>query len=219
VNVMGNLVNNVINVATLGLIDDATGLKAANKATKEAGELQAAASEAAIVEQRRQFDIAQQNNQPFQQAGVTALGQQSTLLGLNGQEAQQQAFNQFNQSPGQRFLRERAERSLLRNSAAIGGLGGGNVRSGLQQQAIGFAQQDFDNQFNRLGQLSGRGQTAVSNINQLGANTAGAIGQFGQNAAQARASGLLGQVQNESALTGQLLGLAGQGLGAMAGAA
>ncbi|GAG37164.1 unnamed protein product, partial [marine sediment metagenome] len=73
------------------------------------------------------------------------------------QEQQQAAFAALNESPGQQFLRDRAQKNLLRNSAAIGGLGGGNVRSALVQQGIGFAQQDLQNQFSRLGQLAGQG--------------------------------------------------------------
>lgn len=90
--------------------------------------------------------------------------------GALGGERQAQAFEEFEQSPEQAFLREEAERSLLRNQAAIGGLGGGNVRRELQRQAVGLAQQDFQNRVDRLqagtGALSGvRGTTAVNRSN------------------------------------------------------
>ena len=205
---MGRLANTIIDTVTFGAVDDALGLKRADAATQQAAEVQAQASEQAIGEQRRQFDISQQNIQPFQQAGVSALEQQQELLNDPGS---------FQESPGQRFLRERGERSLLRNQAAIGGLGGGNVRSALQQQGIGFAAQDFNNQFSRLGQVAGQGQTAVQNINAMGQNVASNIGQFGQRAAEARASGLLGTAQNNANLTSQLLNLGAQGFGASMG--
>lgn len=142
---------------------------------------------------------------PFAQAGVGALEQQQALLGLGSPEEQQAAFDQFAESPGQRFIRERAQKSLLRNSAAIGGLGGGNVRSALVEQGAGFAAQDFNNQFSRLSDLRTAGQNAATNIGQgalttagnkastrfnagqlIGAgaiNTAARQGQFGQNLA------------------------------------
>ena len=99
---------------------------------------------------------------PWQQAGANALGQQQALLGMGGQAAQDQAFEAFGNSPGQQFLRDRQQKALMRNSAAMGGLGGGNVRTALQEQAAGNAAQDYNNQFNRLGQLSGQGFQATT---------------------------------------------------------
>jgi hypothetical protein len=189
----------------------------AGKAAKRQGERQAAASEAGIEEQRRQFDLtrrdmisardfAREQQQPFQEAGVAALEQQKALMGLSGAEAQQQAFANFQESPGQAFLRKRQERALLRNASAIGGLGGGNVRTALQEQAAGFALQDLENQFGRLGQIAGQGRAAGASLGAGATGTAGALGQFGarsvesqnqarQAAAEARASGALGQRQ------------------------
>ena len=47
----------------------------AGKASKSAAKAQERGTEAGIAEQRRQFDITQGNLQPFQEAGVGALGQ------------------------------------------------------------------------------------------------------------------------------------------------
>jgi len=123
----------------------------------------------------------QQRLGQFERGGIAAQQQQQALLGLGGQQQQQDAFNQFADSPGQRFIRERAQKALLRNSSAIGGLGGGNVRSALVEQGAGFAAQDFGNQFNRLSDLRVSGQNAATNIGQgllsTGANRAST--QFG----------------------------------------
>lgn len=211
---MSGIVNKVVEIGTLGIVDDVTGVEGAQDAAKKAAKLQSNAAKAGIAEQRRQFDITQQNLQPFQEAGVSALGQQQALLGLSGEDAQQAAFNQFKESPGQRFLRQRQEKALLANASAIGGLGGGNVRTALQEQAAGIAQQDFQNQFSRLGQLAGQGQAAVTNIGQFGAQTAGNIANLGQAGAEARASGLLGAAQAETQFTNQLLSIGGMAAGA-----
>ena len=128
-------------------------------------------------------------------------------------EAQQAAFDALEVSPGQKFLRDRAQRNLLRNASAIGGLGGGNVRSALVQQGVGFAQQDLQNQFGRLGQLAGQGQAAATNIGQFGAQTAGNIANLQQAGGAARASGILGANQANVQGTNQVFGLAGLGLG------
>jgi hypothetical protein len=165
----------------------------ASKGAKDATKAQKKGTEASIAEQQRQFDITQENLQPFQQAGQAAIGSQQDLLGLNGVEAQQAAFDVMNQSPGQQFLRDRAQKNLLRNSSAIGGLGGGNVRSALVQQGVGFAQQDLQNQFGRLGQLAGQGQNAANSIGQFGQQTSGNISNSLTAQGNARASGIMNQ--------------------------
>ena len=138
---------------------------------------------------------------------------------VSAQDQQRQAFEAFNESPGQKFMRDRAQKNLLRNSSAIGGLGGGNVRSALVEQGAGFAQQDFNNQFSRLGQIAGQGQAATTNLGQFGAQTAGDIANLGIAGSQARASGILGGQQAEAQFRGQLLELGGQAIGAFAGGA
>lgn len=178
--------------------------RGARKASQAAAGAQTEASQAAIEEQRRQFDISQEQATPFREAGVSALGQQQALLGLSGQQAQQQAFQQFQESPGQAFLRERGEQALLRSSAAIGGLGGGRVRSELQQQGIGFAQQDLQNQLARLGTIAGQGQAVTQNVAQLGAGTAANVGNLLQAGGQAQAGGILGAQQARAGLTGMI---------------
>ena len=184
-----------------------SGIFGGGDAAKDAGQAAAQSSAEAVAEQRRQFDITQENLSPFLEAGKGALTQQQALLGLSGQDAQQTAFDQFRSSPGQQFLRDRGERALLRNSSAIGGLGGGNVRSALQQEGIGFAAQDFGNQFNRLAGLTGQGQQTGVNLGQFGANTSANIGTALQAGGQARASGILGAQQANAGLAGNLIGL------------
>lgn len=192
-------------------------------AEDEAGKRAESAALAGVEEQRRQFDLsrqdfqeAQERFQPFEEAGLGALEQQQRLLGLSGVGQQRQAFQEFKESPGQQFLRERGEKSLLRNASAIGGLGGGNVRSALQEQGIGFAQQDFQNQLNRLAGLSGTGQQAVQAGGQLtsqqaalGAQSAAGIAQGLQSAGQARATGIIGKAAGQREGISQFAQLAG----------
>jgi len=177
----------------------------AGEAAEEAGELQSEAAQAAAAESGRQFDITQEQAAPFREAGLGALKEQQAMLGLLGPEAQREVMASLEESPAQQFIRNRAQRALLRNQAAIGGLGGGNIRTALQQQATGFAQQDIQNQFNRLGTLTGGGQAATTNVAQLGQQAAGQIGQYGMQAAQAQASGILGAQQANQAMLGNLV--------------
>ncbi len=189
------------------LISGVLGSKAASKSA----DAQAQGQQQNIREQRRQFNVTRKDFRPFQQAGVSAINEQQSLLGLQGEESQQASFDAFNQSPGQQFLRDRAQKNLVRNSSAIGGLGGGNVRSALVQQGVGFAQQDFQNQFGRLGQLSGQGQAATTAVGQFGAQSAGNIGNSLVASGNARASGIVNQnnaIQNAfgGAITGAAQG-------------
>jgi len=133
---------------------------------------------------------------PFIDPGQKAQQQQAALSGALGPEAQAQAFAAFQESPGQSFLREQAERATTRNAAAIGGLGGGNVRRELQRQAIGLAQQDFQNQFNRLGAVTGQGLQAAGQVGQLRGQQAGLTGQLGAAGAQlgGQGAGIAGQL-------------------------
>lgn len=215
-----------------------SGVFGGGDAAQEAAQIGAASTQRGLVSQealareglgeaRRQFDIGQRQLRPFAQAGRRALAFQENLLGTRGAERQESAFQAFRESPGQRFLRERGERSLLRSSAAIGGLGGGNVRQALQEQAIGVAGTQLGEFQNRLAAISGTGLGAAGRQAALGAqfggqavSTLGGIGQTqfaGQQAiGQQRATGILGAQQANAALGGQFLGA---GLGAAAGAA
>jgi len=171
-----------------------------------AGDIQARAAEQGQLGLQGQFAQTSQSLQPWMQGGREASAQQQALLGLGGQEAQQAAFQAFEESPGQLFIRKRAQKNLLQNASAIGGLGGGNVRSALVEQGAGFAAQDYANQFNRLGQLSGQGQQAATNVGQFGAQAAANQSNLGLAAGAARASGVQGA---KNALASGILGSSG----------
>lgn len=211
---MSSGLDSVVSVGSFGLIDDFSGAKAAGKAARGAGDAQARASMAGVAEQRRQFDITQESFRPVIEAGNSARNQQMNYLGLNGVDEQKKAFDNFTASPGQQFLRNRAEKSLLRNASAIGGLGGGNVRTALQEQAVGLAQQDYGNQFSRLGAVAGQGNTAITNVGQFGASATNNISSGLADAGAARASGILGAQQARAQADGQLLQFGGAALGA-----
>jgi len=120
---------------------------------------------------------------PYNQQGMQANQLQSAYSGALGQQAQQEAYNNFQSSPGQQWLQDQALRGVTRNAAAIGGLGGGNVMQELQRQAMGLAQQDFQNQFNNLGTMSDRGMQAAQLQNALYQNQGGYASAAGGQAA------------------------------------
>jgi hypothetical protein len=122
--------------------------------------------------------------EPYTQGGVGAYNQQAALSGALGPEAQQQAYAAYQQSPGVAFAQQEAERAILRNAAAVGGLGGGNVRDELSRRAVGTYMQDFQNQFGRLGEVSAQGFNAASQAAGMRGAQAGSEQTLGMTAAQ-----------------------------------
>lgn len=167
---------------------------------KRASEAQAKGAEAGVEEQRREFDITQEQAAPFREAGLRALERQEVLLGLRGAKAQQQGFNVLAESSGQRFLQDRARRNLERSAAARGGRLGGNVLSALNEQGVGFAQQDLQNEIARLGQVAGQGRAVTQTLGQQRGATATNIQQGLLSSGQARSTGI--QQQNQAVQSG-----------------
>jgi hypothetical protein len=111
---------------------------------------------------------------PYLKSGESASKLEADLTGVNGPEAQQAAIDSYIESPGQVYLREQQEKALLRNSAAIGGLGGANVRTALQKQAMGIASTDMQQHINNLRSISSGGLQAAgaaSNVHTGGSNS------------------------------------------------
>ena len=163
---------------------------------------------------------------PYAQAGQGALEVEAALSGAMGPEAQAEAFANYKESPGQAYAREQQEKALVRNNAALGGLGGGNVRSALQEQAAGIASQNYQQDLNNLRSLAGRGQQAVGSQagieTQAGQNLANIAMTGGQTElnAQQGAANQLAQLAAQSGMTeGQIQQLLGQSLSDVYGTA
>lgn len=116
---------------------------------------------------------AAQGFNPYIRGGQGAANQQAAFTGALGGNAQQQAYANYNESPATQYMREQGERGVMRNSAAMGGLGGGNVMKELGRFNQGLAQQDFGNHFNRLGQVAQGGMQGLGQQAQLGSQAAG----------------------------------------------
>lgn len=185
-----------------------TGAKQQAEAAGQASQTQAAASQAGIAEQQRQFDKLVALMSPYVTAGTGALGQQQAIAGLSGGPAQQQAISGFEQSPFFRSLAQQGETSILQNASATGGLRGGNVQGALAQFRPQLLNQFIEQQYGRLGGLSQLGQAAASGQAaqgiQSGANIANLLGQQGQ----ALASGQLAQGGVVRQTFGDVLGAA-----------
>lgn len=148
------------------------------------------------------YNQAQETLSPTAQQGAGASQLQAALSGALGPQAQSEAYQNFQNSPGTDFLAGQQEQALLRNQAALGGgLGqSGRVMEALQQQAFGRAQTDFGNQFARLGQIAARGDQANANIANLQASLGSARSGIRGSLAQA----LAGMDMDEASQLAQL---------------
>jgi len=147
-------------------------------AAEDAAYQQSQAADKGMLEQRRQFDATQKLLAPFVTAGTGALGQQQTLLGLNGNAAQADAIAALQASPGFTSMLQQGENSILQNAAATGGLRGGNTQAALAQFSPALLNATINDQYAKLGGLSSMGlgaatqtgafgQAATNNVTQL----------------------------------------------------
>lgn len=161
-------------------------------AGKAAGQ-QAAAAEAGIEEQRRQFDRLQELLRPYVEAGTPALQAQQALLGLGGPEAQQQAVSGLEASPLFQALARQGEEAMLQQASATGGLRGGNIQAALAQFRPQMLAQAIEEQYGRLGGMTALGQQSAAGVGTAGIQTGGQIAGLLQQQGAARAGGTLGR--------------------------
>lgn len=177
----------------------------------EASQIQGAAAQSGIDEQRRQFNEMRDLLSPYVEAGNTALTQQLALMGLGGDEAQKLAIGRIEQSPEFQALQRQGEEGILQNASATGGLRGGDTQGALAQFRPALLNQQINQQYDRLGGVINQGQASAAGVGsaglQTGANVANLLGQ--QGAAQAGASIAQGAANPYGAIA--------QGLGAGAG--
>ena len=158
-----------------------------SSAAGQAAGIQSGAAEAGIAEQRRQFDALQSLLKPYTEAGLPALEQQQSFLGLRGPEAERAAIERI--SGGEQFkaLAGQGEEALLQRASATGGLRGGNIQVALGQFRPQLLSNLIEKQYGQLGGLATLGQSSAAGVGTAGMNTganiANLLGQ--QGAAQA----------------------------------
>lgn len=163
--------------------------EAQSDAASQAAGAQTASSERSIAEQRRQFDAVQALLKPYVDAGTGAINQQQALLGLSGAQAQKDAIAGLESSPQFQSMMQQGENAILQNASATGGLRGGNVQATLGQFRPQLLSQLIEQQFSKLGTVSGLGQASAAGqaaaAQQTGANIGNMLTQQGQAAAGA----------------------------------
>lgn len=161
---------------------------------KKAAAAQQKGYDAATAEQRRQFDLAREDQMPWLQAGQRALHQLEQLNSGN--------FSSFTASPDYQFALTEGLKGLDRSAAARGALWSGGADADRMAYASGLATQNYGNYYNRLASLAGLGQTTASGLGTLGANYASNAGNLALGAANARASSYRDQADTMTQLVG-----------------
>jgi len=170
-----------------------------SSASKKAASTQADAANRAADLQMQQFERQVELQEPWRQAGITALNKLTPLA----TEYTPFGMQQFQQDPGYAFRMQEGMKALERSAAARGGLLSGGMLKGAQRYGQDLASQEYMNAFNRyqaernarlnpLQSLAGVGQTATNQLGQAGQAMASNVGQALGAAAQARASGYIG---------------------------
>jgi hypothetical protein len=199
-----------------------SGLLGANAAT-DAAKIQADAAKAASANQLAMFNTLNTQQAPYRASGYSALndigammpGQYTKYDAAGNPIGQATGSGYLTQmfgpqefaagiDPGYAFRLQQGQMANERASNLAGGLIGGNALKGMQDYTQGMASQEYGNAFNRfqtqrgniyntLAGIAGIGQTAQTQANQLGQNTATAQGQLGVGSAAAQAAGQIGQ--------------------------
>lgn len=187
-----------------GILGSYLGAKEQGKAADRASAAQERSAQMGIEEQRRQFDALQQLMSPFVNAGTGALGQQQALLGLSGNQAQQDAINNIaNSSEFQTYL-DQGQNAIRQNASATGGLRGGNTQAALAQFSPQLLNQMITQRYANLGGITALGQNAAAGVGNAGMQTAGNIGNLLQQSGAAQAGNYLQQGKLTAGMYGDI---------------
>jgi hypothetical protein len=144
--------------AVVSTVGNLFGVNAQKKSATQASKAQIQAAQMGIDEQRRQFDLIQQNVKPYLAAGNLGLQGQQDILGLNGNPAQVAAIQNIMGSGLFNELNTQGQNALLQTQAATGGLRGGNTQAALAQFSPNLLNQLIASRYANLGGFSSIGQ-------------------------------------------------------------
>lgn len=152
--------------------------------------------------QKEMFDIQNQQQAPYREAGYSAL---SDITGMKPYLTQKFGPEQFaaGMDPGYAFRLAQGQRALQAQQNQAGGLIGGNALAAMQDYTQGQASQEYQNAFNRfqtqrgniyntLAGIAGLGQTSLGQTGQLAGTTAQGVGNAIAGAGTALGAGQVG---------------------------
>ena len=197
-----------------------------SSASRQAGDMQAAAASRAADLQYQQFRDQAALLEPFRQVGIRALPQLEAQRNM-----MPGAFTgkvDLTQDPGYAFRLSEGQKALDRSAAARGGLISGGALKAAQRFGQDLGSQEYQNAYNRaltgynadvareatgynrLAALAGYGQTATGQIGAAGQNMASNVGNLMTSGAAANAAGTVGGINALTGGLGSYLNYAGQ---------
>jgi hypothetical protein len=171
----------------------------ANNQANKGAQAQQQSQQAAIDEQRRQYDQTRSDLNPYMQFGQAAI---PGLTALNSGD-----YSGFLNSPDYLAALNQGQGQIDHSAAARGGLFGGGHTKDTIQFGSDLASQYLGNYRNSLFQQAGMGQNAAAGLGGLGANMANSIGNAYGNMGDARASAYNNNAQFAAGTAGALNGL------------
>ena len=182
-------------IATIGggLVSSWLASEAQSDAASSASNAQISSSNAAIAEQRSEFNTIQQLLSPWVGTGMGALGSQADLLGLRGDDNQQKAISAIeNGSEYQEYVKQ-GENAILQNASATGGLRGGNTQGALAEYRPQLLNSLINQRFNQLGTLSTGGQNSAAQTASAASTTGTNVSNLLSSIGSAQAGNYLAQ--------------------------
>ena len=165
-----------------------------SKAASQANQQQQDGTNAAVNENRRQFDINQGNQQPYLDAGKKALG--DLQLGIDTPLSGADAMAE----PGYQFGLKQGQLGIDRKASAMGGRYSGAALKAASQYNTDYASGQYDkvyqrrqDRLNRLAALAGVGQTATQQVGSVGQATASRVGSLYSGQGDANAAATIAQ--------------------------
>lgn len=175
-----------------------------NNSAKKAAKQQTKAQMAALEEQRRQYDENKALLTPFVTPGTNALATYGNAVGLNGREAQQQFYDNFEFDPGFQTALDDSLSDTANRYAIYGDVGGGLAKDLLktgQSARMGA----YDKRLAQIGGLVDTGRSAAGSLAGAGQTNANAQSGILSNIGATQAQGTMNA---SNALAGGFGGLA-----------
>lgn len=175
------------------------GAAVSSESSSNAANQQNQAADRANAVAERQYQQTREDNEPWRQAGIGALGQINT-----GDFQRDFSASDYRQDPGYQFRLSEGQNALERSAAARGSLNSGATLKALTRYGQNVASEEFgnaynrfnsdrDRRFNRLASIAGVGQTANAQVGAAGQNFSNAYGQNSAGAANASSAAAVAQ--------------------------
>lgn len=156
-------------------VGNITGTNQAAAGQQAAAQTQAASAQAGIDSQEKMFSALQQALAPYTQAGTGAIGAYQNLSGLGGQAAQQTAIDSIQNGAQFQAMNQQGQNAILQNSAATGGLRGGNTQAALAQFSPQLLQSLVQQTLGNYGNIAQLGQASAAGVGSGGLQSANSI--------------------------------------------